>query len=100
MVLGLGYGPNTRGASHILARVAKPKELALVFSIKQSGAPLGGFLAGIIVPLVVLSSGWREALMVSAVLGIAIAILVQPLRAKADDDRQPGRRLSVHGVWQ
>lgn len=100
MVLVLGYGPNTRGASHILARVAKPKELALVFSIKQSGAPLGGFLAGIIVPLVVLSSGWREALMVSAVLGTAAAILVQPLRAKADDDRQPGRRLSVHGVWQ
>ena len=38
--------------------------------------------------------------MVSAVLGIAAAILVQPLRAKADDDRQPSRRLSVHGVWQ
>ncbi|MFP6705919.1 MAG: hypothetical protein VCE75_07790 [Alphaproteobacteria bacterium] len=50
--------------------------------------------------MVVLSSGWREALMVSAVLGIAAAILVQPLRAKADDDRQPGCRLSVHGVWQ
>ena len=107
VVLGLGYGPNTPGASHILARVAKPKDLALVFSIKQSGAPMGGFLAGIIVPLVVLNSGggsggggWREALLVSAALGIAAAILVQPLRAKADDDRQPGRRLSVHGVWQ
>ncbi|MFP6772886.1 MAG: MFS transporter [Alphaproteobacteria bacterium] len=100
VVLGLGYGPNTPGASHILARVAKPKDLALVFSIKQSGAPLGGFLAGIVVPFIVLSSGWREALMVSAALGIATAILVQPLRAKADDDRQPGRRLSVQGVWR
>ena len=46
------------------------------------------------------SAGWREALLVSAVLGLVTIVLVQPLRAKADDDRQPGRRLSIQGVWQ
>ncbi len=100
MVLGMGYGPNTPGASHILARITNPKDLPLVFSIKQSGAPLGGFLAGIIVPLVVVNAGWREALMVCAGLGLVGAVLVQPLRAKVDDDRQPGRRISVQGIWQ
>ncbi|MBT4488381.1 MAG: MFS transporter [Rhodospirillaceae bacterium] len=99
ILLGAGYGPNTPGAAHILARVTKPRDRPLVFSIKQSGAPLGGFVAGLLIPLVVVSAGWREALMVSAALGLVTIVLVQPLRAKADDDRQPGRAISVSGVW-
>ena len=104
ILLGIGYGPNTPGASHILARFSRPKDLALIFSIKQSGAPLGGFLAGIIVPWVVVGGlrqgGWQEALMVCAGLGLITALVVQPLRARTDDDRQPGRRLSFPGVWR
>ena len=99
-IVGMGYGPNTPGAAHVLARVTKPKDRPLVFSIKQSGAPLGGFLAGLLVPWVVVNGGWREALVVSAALGVFTVILVQPLRAKADDDRRPGGAQSVQGGWQ
>ena len=98
-VLGMGYGPNTPGAAHILARVTQPKDRPLVFSIKQSGAPLGGFVAGLLIPWVVVGAGWREALMVSATLGVVTVLMVQPLRAKSDDDREPGRPLSAGGVW-
>ncbi len=99
-LLGMGYGPNTPGAAHVLARVTQPKDRPLVFSIKQSGAPMGGFIAGLLIPWVVVSTGWREALMVSAALGVITVIMVQPLRAKSDDDRRPGSPLSISGVWQ
>jgi sugar phosphate permease len=99
-LLGVGYGPNTPGAAHILARVTRPKDRPLVFSIKQSGAPLGGFVAGLLIPWVVVGAGWREALMVSAALGVVTVLMVQPLRARSDDDRQPGRPLSIGGVWR
>ena len=99
-LLGMGYGPNTPGAAHILARITKPKDRPLLFSIKQSGAPLGGFLAGILVPWIVISAGWQAALMVSGGLGLIAVFMVQPLRTKSDDDRQPGLPLSAHGVGQ
>ena len=99
-LLGMGYGPNTPGAAHILARITKAKDRPLVFSIKQSGAPLGGFLAGLLIPWIAVTVGWREALIFAAALGIITVFMVQPLRANADDDRQPGSAISIHGVWQ
>ncbi|MDP6346479.1 MAG: MFS transporter [Alphaproteobacteria bacterium] len=99
VLVGMGYGPNTPGAAHMLARVTSPRERPLVFSIKQSGAPLGGFLAGLLVPWVVVGAGWREALVVSAVIGLLTVLAVQPLRAQADDERRPDRSISVQGSW-
>ena len=37
--------------------------------------------------------------MVCATLGLIATVVVQPLRAKADDDRQPGRHISMQGIW-
>ena len=42
VLAGMGYGLATPGASHVLARVAPPARVGLVFSIKQSAVPLGG----------------------------------------------------------
>lgn len=97
VVVGMGYGPNTPAASHVLARFTRPQDRPLVFSIKQSGAPLGGFIAGLLVPWVVVLAGWREALYVAAVFGIVALFVVQPLRRRADDDRDPRRRISLQG---
>src|SRR5688572_20401268 len=41
-VLGLAYGPATPASSQILARVTPARLMNLVFSIKQTGVPLGG----------------------------------------------------------
>lgn len=46
LVLGLGYGPVTPASSHILARTTRPERRGVVFSIKQTGVPIGGMLAG------------------------------------------------------
>jgi MFS family permease len=58
-VVGLGYGPTTPASSVILVRAAPPSIFALVFSIKQTGVPAGGVLAGLSVPLLILAVGWQ-----------------------------------------
>jgi MFS family permease len=95
VVVGMGYGPNTPGASHVLARFTRPQDRPLVFSIKQSGAPLGGVFAGLLMPWIVELADWQTALMVASAIGAVTVLAVQPLRPRADDDRSPNKRISV-----
>ena len=46
VMIGVGYGPITPASSHVLARTTPPDNLALMFSIKQTGVPAGTALAG------------------------------------------------------
>ena len=45
VLLGAGYGPITPASSHVLVRTTPPHMMALTFSIKHSGVPLGTALA-------------------------------------------------------
>jgi MFS family permease len=45
-LVGLGYGLTNPAASQVLGRLAPPARRNLVFSVKQSGVPLGAALAG------------------------------------------------------
>jgi MFS family permease len=92
LVLGAGYGPVTPASSHILIRQTPPDRRALVFSIKQTGVPVGGALAGILVPAMVLVLGWQGASLATAAIGVVLAVLAQPLRAELDADADPKAR--------
>ncbi len=98
VTLGLGMGPSTPASSHILARFASPKAAPLVFSIKQTGVPFGGMLAGLFLPWAVAVGGWQLGLLVGAIACWALALLLWPAHRAYDDDRQPNRRLSVADV--
>src|SRR5690606_13793354 len=50
VLLGLGYGPITPASSHLLIRTTPSHRMSFVFSIKQTGVPLGGVLAGLLAP--------------------------------------------------
>lgn len=93
MLIGLSYGPPTPASSHILARVTPPRFLPIVFSLKQTGVPAGGALAGMLVPPMVLAWGWRGAALAVAVACCAVALILQPLRARLDADRDRSYRL-------
>lgn len=90
LLLGVGYGPITPASSQILARATPPHRMGLVFSIKQTGVPLGGVLAGLAVPPLTLATAWPVALIGIALLSLACAALAQPLRAALDADRSAG----------
>ncbi len=84
LLLGLGLGTATPTSSHILARHTPAHLRSFVFSIKQTGVPLGGVLAGALVPLLVVNLGWRGAALAVAVICLACAVLIQPARRHFD----------------
>lgn len=98
-VLGCGMGAPTPASSHVLVRVTPPRLLNLVFSIKQTGVPLGGALAGATLPALTLLLGWRGALLGAALLCCGVVALLQLWRARMDADRKPVQRVGIPSVW-
>ena len=99
-LLGMGYGPLNPASSHLLDRVAAPERRATIFSIKQTGVPLGAVLAGALLPSLALAAGWPAAL-VAVALGCALlALALQPLRAACDDDRRPDAPIALADLLQ
>ncbi|MGZ8256044.1 MAG: MFS transporter, partial [Burkholderiaceae bacterium] len=100
LVLGIGYGPITPASSHILAKTTPTHMMSFVFSVKQTGVPLGGALAGIVVPPLVLLGGWRAGAYAVAALCVLTALVSQPIRAESDADRDPTRPISARGPFR
>jgi len=91
-MIGWGYGMTNPASSHILFRFTPARRRNLIFSLKQTGVPLGGVLAGLMLPGLGLAHGWQTALAVSAGLALSMAALLQITRPAWDDDRQPAHR--------
>lgn len=98
LLIGLGYGPITPASSHLLAVTTPPHRAALIFSIKQTGVPLGGVMAGAIVPTLVLGAGITWGLLAVALACVACALLSQPLRREYDADRRPDAPLAMRSL--
>jgi MFS family permease len=88
LLIGLGYGPITPASSQILARTTPPEQMGLVFSIKQTGVPVGAMMAGAIVPSLMLAINWQWSMVMVALACVISALLAQPLRKESDDLRQ------------
>ena len=88
LLIGLGYGPITPASSQILARTTAADRMALVFSIKQTGVPLGAMMAGAIVPSLMLALNWQWTMVMVAIACVLSALLAQPLRQELDELRQ------------
>ena len=94
-VIGVGYGPSPPAGSEILTRAAPQGRRALIMSIKQSGVPLGGAIAGLLLPPIAAWAGWRISMLVAAALAIASAAAVQPWRASLDTNRDLTRSPTI-----
>jgi MFS family permease len=94
LVVGIGYGPITPASSHLLSRTTPVHRMSLVFSIKQTGVPVGSALAGAIVPGLQLFAGWQAALLAVAAACILCIVVSQPLRAEFDADRDRARGMA------
>jgi MFS family permease len=95
IVIGLGYGPITPASSQVLARTTPAAQMALMFSIKQTGVPAGAALAGALLPVAALVIGWRAALVSVGIVGLAVAVAAQSSRRMLDTDRAAGKAFSL-----
>ena len=93
IILGGAYGLLTPPASHLLSKIVTAKNRNLIFSIRFTGVPLGGILAGLLAPSVALEYGWRESMLVTVVISVVIAVAMQPLRKRWDNDRSKGAKI-------
>lgn len=98
LLIGLGYGPATPASSAILARAAPPGMLALTFSVKQTGVPLGTAIAGAAVPAMVLLLGWQGAALAIGVLCALFAAVIAPVRERYDRERNPAAPVSLRSA--
>lgn len=85
VVIGLGYGLGVPSASHILARNTAASQRGLVFSIKQSGVPVGGLVAGMMLPAIAGAADWRWAVAAAAALCLSVGLAAELARPRLDE---------------
>ncbi|APE31396.1 hypothetical protein BOX17_10815 [Halomonas aestuarii] len=88
LLAGLGYGLTNPSASLLLVRFTPPERRGLIFSLKQSGVPLGGVLAGASAPFLALVIGWQAGLLLLVGLALAGIAALQLARPRWDDQRE------------
>lgn len=98
LLVGLGYGPMTPASSHLLARRTPQRFMSLIFSVKQTGVPIGYAIAGSLLTVIVVTWDWRTAAWSAAALCVAMAALLQLWREDFDDDRGVRRPFSMSAV--
>lgn len=70
------YGISNPAANLALSDHTDPKRRATIFGAKHAGIPASALLAGLAVPAVVVSFGWRWAVIGAAVLALGLSFLV------------------------
>jgi len=105
-IMGLGNGAANPAGSEVLQRFSPPGNRNLIFSIKQAGVPLGGAIAGLLIPVMVGLVGWRTALFVCMLLVMLPTFVTWRISARCDEPRtskpwrfsMPGLS-SLHALW-
>ncbi len=81
ILIGFAYGTTTPAGSQILVDNTPAAQRNRIFSLRQTGVPLGGVIAGILGSAIAAAYGWRVALAAFVVLFLAantILLLAPP----------------------
>ncbi len=88
-LMGLAYGATAPASTHLLVPQTPPSKMNVVLSLRQIGVPLGGVLAGLLVPPLAQHYGWRTTLLLQiAPIGLLMAWLLI-VRKSWDRHRDP-----------
>lgn len=97
ILIGVAQGPINPASAHILTQRVPRAWYSLVFSVKQTGVPLGFAAAGILLPLLLPMIGWRGASLVAAGMLAAGVVVLELLRARLDATVAPAG--PSPGIW-
>jgi MFS family permease len=91
IIIGGGYGLISPAASELLMRHAPADRRNLIFSVKQTGVPMGGMIAGLVGPTAAIAFGWQAVLWSAAACSLVAAAALEPGRAALDRHRGGSR---------
>jgi MFS family permease len=97
MFIGVAQGPINPASAHILSQRVPREYFGAVFSLKQTGVPIGFALAGIVFPQLLGWIGWRGASLFAAGAAVLTALLVELLRPSLDTKVSAGK--TGPGIW-
>jgi MFS family permease len=106
LLIGAAMGLGNPPAAQLMLRFAPPSKLNLIFSIKQTGVPLGFTLSALIAPSIALAFGWQWSLVLVTLAALGIASALQVKRSAWDGDRSTDAPLlespfaGLHAVWR
>ncbi len=94
---GIGQALANPATNVLLARTVPPARRALAIGLKQSGVQLSAFAAGLVLPAVAHTIGWRAALRCAAIVPIILLALVW---RTVDADSRPvsGQQAAGHAA--
>lgn len=84
VLIGLGYGPVTPASSALLVERTPDRMRNLIMSIRQTGVPVGGAFAGLVVPWMAIAIGWRATVLAMAGLTLVFVAALQAIRGTYD----------------
>lgn len=89
LCIGTSNALAAAGAAHLLFRFGPARHRNLIFSIKQTGVPLGWAMIALVAPTLTLSFGWRVPLLLILAYAVVTALMLERWRRFWDDDRDP-----------
>lgn len=84
LLLGAAYGPTNPAGTAMLALHTPARQRGRIFSLKQTAVPIGGALAGSVLPALASALGWHAALVVVTAACVSLALLIRPWRTGLD----------------
>lgn len=89
IIIGIGNGTVVPATVQTLMRAAPPGRIATYIALTQLGPPIGAALAGATIPSLLEAFGWQRSLIPMILVGLAITVALQPLRATVDRELDP-----------
>ncbi len=89
LIAGLGTGFINAAGAQILVDYTPAARRNLVFSLKQTGMPLGGMVVSLTAPALALAFGWRWAFLPMIAIALTALLLNQYARRLWDSGRDP-----------
>jgi MFS family permease len=76
LCIGIGYGLTNPTSAQLLSQHGSKKHRGLIFSIKQTGVPMGVALAGLLIPIFLSWFSWRGSMVaIGMVIGCELVFL-------------------------
>ena len=93
LLCGFALGLVNPGAAQVIVRFTPLRHRNLIFSVKQSGVPLGGVAVGLTAPLIAVSLGWQWSVLPAIVVAFAVLLLMQWVHPVWDSERNREAKL-------